>query len=91
MTSSIAPLVPTNPTWSGHCTGHMYRMAIMAMLYEPDDGQVVDKNKLVKMALVHDMAESIVGDITPFDGITDEKKHEMEMDAMGFLGNFLSA
>lgn len=48
------------------------------------------------MALVHDMAESIVGDITPFDKISPgsyhskmflfdillEEKHQLELDAM---------
>lgn len=31
------------------------------------------------MALVHDLAECIVGDITPSDGIDKEKKHQMEL------------
>lgn len=30
------------------------------------------------MALVHDMAESIVGDITPYDGIDKATKHQQE-------------
>lgn len=63
----------------------MYRMALMAMVYEPEDGLVVDNNKLVRMALIHDMAECIVGDITPFDGVSNEKKHQLETDAMSFL------
>lgn len=32
----------------------------------------------MKMGLVHDLAESIVGDITPTDNVTEEEKHEME-------------
>ncbi|KFM83590.1 HD domain-containing protein 2, partial [Stegodyphus mimosarum] len=34
------------------------------------------------MALVHDMAECIVGDLTPFCGISKEEKHRKEMEAM---------
>jgi 5'-deoxynucleotidase YfbR-like HD superfamily hydrolase len=30
------------------------------------------------MSLVHDLAESIVGDIAPCDGISKEKKFAME-------------
>jgi 5'-deoxynucleotidase YfbR-like HD superfamily hydrolase len=30
------------------------------------------------MALVHDLAESIVGDITPHDRVSDQDKHERE-------------
>lgn len=32
----------------------------------------------MKIALVHDMAECIVGDITPQDGISKEDKHKKE-------------
>lgn len=45
---------------------HMYRMSIISMLC-PDPS--VDRDRCVKMALVHDMAESLVGDITPIDGV----------------------
>lgn len=31
------------------------------------------------MALVHDLAESIVGDITPHQGITKPEKYRMEL------------
>ncbi|PVD31926.1 hypothetical protein C0Q70_07352 [Pomacea canaliculata] len=57
---------------------HMYRMAMMAMLAPPG----LDVNKCIKMALVHDMAECIVGDLTPHDSITKEEKHKAEEAAM---------
>jgi 5'-deoxynucleotidase len=52
------------------------------------------------MALVHDMAESIVGDITPLDGVSKgphlasqtlmvEEKHRLEVQAMGHLVSLL--
>jgi len=43
---------------------------------------LVDANKCIKMALVHDLAESIVGDITPHCGVSDGDKYEMELSAM---------
>lgn len=47
------------------------------------------------MALVHDVAESIVGDITPHDGVSNEDKHKRESDAIqeikGLLGEGTSA
>lgn len=30
------------------------------------------------MSLVHDLAECLVGDITPSDGVSKEDKHKME-------------
>ena len=36
----------------------------------------------MKMTLIHDLAECIVGDITPHDNVTPEDKHEREDKAM---------
>lgn len=40
----------------------MYRMSMMALI-APEQG--VDISRCVKIAIVHDVAEAIVGDITP--------------------------
>ncbi|KAG0227969.1 HD domain-containing protein 2 [Mortierella sp. GBA43] len=56
---------------------HMYRMSIMALLIDEKTAGV-DKNRCIKMAIVHDLAESLVGDITPYDGVTVEDKHTRE-------------
>jgi 5'-deoxynucleotidase YfbR-like HD superfamily hydrolase len=34
----------------------------------------IDQNKCVRMALVHDMGEAIIGDITPHDGVSKGTK-----------------
>ena len=41
-----------------------------------------DQNRCVKLALIHDLAEAIVGDITPNDPVSKEEKNKMESDAM---------
>lgn len=46
---------------------HMYRMALMGLIATSTS---LDTSKLVKMAIVHDIAEAIVGDITPHDGVS---------------------
>lgn len=61
---------------------HMYRMAIMACLVQDES---IDKFKAVKMALVHDMAEALVGDITPNCGISVEEKNRRETEAMQYI------
>ena len=33
----------------------------------------------MKLALIHDMAECIVGDITPHDNVDKEEKHRREL------------
>ncbi|OTF82014.1 HD domain-containing protein [Euroglyphus maynei] len=76
--------------------GHMYRMAIMSMLFDEDDdddsmmdsksNNKLDIGKMIKLSLIHDMAECIVGDITPMDGIDADEKHRNELVAMEKLG-----
>ncbi|KAG9493401.1 5'-deoxynucleotidase HDDC2 [Eleutherodactylus coqui] len=65
---------------------HMYRMAVMAMLTED---KTLNKDRCIKLALVHDMAECIVGDIAPADNISKEEKHRQEKDAMKHLSSLL--
>ena len=50
---------------------HSYRMATMSFFL---DSKAYDVNKVIKLSLVHDMAECIVGDITPHCGVTKEDK-----------------
>lgn len=59
---------------------HMYRMAALSMIVEPHTG--LSKDKCIKLALVHDMAESITGDLTPHDGVSKEEKHRREAVSM---------
>ncbi|XP_045400257.1 5'-deoxynucleotidase HDDC2 isoform X2 [Lemur catta] len=54
---------------------HMYRMAVMAMVTKDDH---LNKGRCVRLALVHDMAECIVGDIAPADNVPKEEKHRRE-------------
>lgn len=59
---------------------HMYRMALMALFLSEDSD--IDRDKCIKMCLVHDIGESKVGDITPNCGISSEEKFDMENNAM---------
>ncbi|RKP25495.1 HD domain-containing protein [Syncephalis pseudoplumigaleata] len=65
---------------------HMHRMALMAMLV---DDPSINRERCVKMAIVHDLAEAIVGDITPHAGVSKEEKHRMEQDAMERIRDML--
>jgi putative hydrolases of HD superfamily len=50
-------------------------MSMLSMLITDKN---IDKIRLQKICLVHDLAESVVGDITPHDGVSKEKKRELE-------------
>eukprot|EP01033_Poteriospumella_lacustris_P001582 gene1582-1147_t len=58
---------------------HMYRMAMMSFLITDS---AVDKGYLMKICMAHDVAEAVVGDITPYDGVSKEDKRRMEEDAL---------
>lgn len=63
--------------------GHMYRMAVMALLLEEDsnDNRILNGSAMI-IALVHDVAECVIGDLTPSDPISAQDKHDLEMEAM---------
>lgn len=58
---------------------HCYSMAVMAMLFS--DLKKLNTEKIIKMTLLHDLAEAITGDLTP-DDATKSKKEKMENIAM---------
>ncbi|KAL9259301.1 5'-deoxynucleotidase hdd1-like protein [Drosera capensis] len=59
---------------------HMYRMGLMALIAGDIPG--VNRERCIKIAIVHDIAEAIVGDITPSDGVPKEEKSRREQAAL---------
>ncbi|KAI5283166.1 hypothetical protein KEM52_003497, partial [Ascosphaera acerosa] len=60
------------------------------MLAPPALAARLDVPRCTKMALVHDMAEALVGDITPVDtNITKEMKHAREAEVMDYVATRL--
>ncbi|KAK7927498.1 hypothetical protein PG985_004496 [Apiospora marii] len=68
---------------------HMYRMSLMTMFCPPELAAKIDLAKCMKMCLVHDMAESIVGDITPVDGVPKPEKSRREAETMDYIAHRL--
>jgi len=67
---------------------HSYGTAVMAMIFS--DIENTNTEKMLKMALLHDLAESITGDFTPNE-ISKESKKLVENDAMGDILSKLPA
>jgi putative hydrolases of HD superfamily len=71
---------------------HSWRMAAAAFLFAGDPSYNV--GKMIQMAVLHDIAESIIGDIAPADNIGDDEKQRREVIAtkqiMDNLGAFSS-
>ncbi|KAL2872673.1 HD domain-containing protein [Aspergillus lucknowensis] len=68
---------------------HMYRMSVMTMLAPPSLASRLNLPHCMKMALIHDMAESLVGDITPVDPITKTEKARREAAVMEYISKSL--
>ncbi|KAL6883001.1 HD domain-containing protein [Trichoderma longibrachiatum] len=64
---------------------HMYRMSLITMFAPPALAKKLDLAKCMRMALIHDMAELLVGDITPVDGVPKTEKNRREAETMDFL------
>lgn len=63
----------------------MYRMSIITMCCPPALASRLNLARCTQMALVHDMSESLVGDITPVDGVPKPEKSRREAETMDYL------
>jgi putative hydrolase of HD superfamily len=63
----------------------MYRMSILTMMAPSSLSAKLDIAKCCRMALIHDMAESLVGDITPVDPVSKEEKSRRESETMDYI------
>jgi putative hydrolase of HD superfamily len=71
-----------------HCesiSDHMYRMSILTMMAPRSLSSKLDILKCCRMALIHDMAEALVGDITPVDPVSKEEKSRRETETMDYI------
>jgi putative hydrolase of HD superfamily len=53
---------------------HTFRTTFLCMLYA--DMETLDTLKLVRMALIHDFPEAVIGDLTPSQKTTETKEKE---------------
>jgi putative hydrolase of HD superfamily len=67
----------------------MYRMSLITMFAPPSLASKLDISRCTKLALVHDMAEALVGDITPVDGVAKPEKNRRESTTMDYFTNSL--
>lgn len=68
---------------------HMYRMSLITMLAPPALTSKLDIPRCTKMALIHDMAEGLVGDLTPVDGVPKAEKSRREAETMDWVATSL--
>ncbi len=64
-----------------HVGDHIFRTVLFTLLFA-EEIKCIDKDKAVRMAIFHDLAEALVGDITPHDKVSPERKQELELKAI---------
>jgi len=69
---------------------HVYGTCILGLSIYSEFETNLDINKVIKMLVLHEIGEVIIGDITPFENITPEEKAAIEHEAMEkVLGNLI--
>ena len=60
---------------------HSFNMALLALLLMDQVSPELDRQKVLLMALIHDLGEIYAGDFTPQDGVPGDEKHALEAKA----------
>ena len=68
---------------------HVYGCCVLALGIESEYGYSIDYNKVIKMLLLHETGEILIGDLTEWD-ISKERKEEIEKNAVKSVFNTLS-
>lgn len=55
-------------------------MSVLCLLFSKDSK--IDVSRCMKFAIIHDLAEVVVGDLTPRDGVSDNDKFKLEDNGM---------
>ena len=61
---------------------HIYGTCILAIALASEFELNIDLNKVLKMLILHEIGEVLIGDITPADGISPEEKMRIEHEAI---------
>lgn len=62
---------------------HIYGTCVLALSIDSEFNANIDIDKVVKMLILHELGEIVIGDITPFDNIGPEEKKKKEHEAIG--------
>lgn len=60
---------------------HSWGLAMLCLEWAPKSTKTLNLQRVLQIALIHDVPEIISGDITPHDGITPLQKRHLEQEA----------
>ncbi len=69
---------------------HVYGTCILAISLDSEFKCNINLSKVLKMLIVHELGEVVIGDITPFDNVSPEEKLKLEHEAIvNVIGDLL--
>lgn len=78
-------LIPMRLSRGESVADHSHRMAVMVPFLPSSLASQLDIAKCIKMCLFHDIAESLVGDLTPADDVPKAERYRREADTMRYI------
>lgn len=63
-------------------SGHVYGTVVLGLVLDSEFDFKIDIDKVINTIVIHEVGEILIGDITPFDGITVEQKRKIEHEAI---------
>ncbi|MFC1503936.1 HD domain-containing protein [Spirochaetota bacterium] len=63
---------------------HIFRVCVISLFISKHDKKI-NIEKVLKMCILHDIPECVLGDITPYDGMTREEKEKREKTVLADL------
>ena len=64
---------------------HIFDLIVLTKTIKPYLPSYVNTEKMIDYAIIHDLEEVITGDITTFEGVTQEEKNRVSKIAMAYL------
>ena len=64
---------------------HIYGVSILAIAIDSEEDLGIHIDRVVKMLVLHELEEVIIGDITPFDKVSEEEKYNKGMEAVNTI------
>lgn len=64
---------------------HIFSMSVMSYIFAKEYRPDLDADKVLRIAMFHDLPEAIMGDIPAMDNYPKEKKQELENEALKTL------
>ncbi|MDM9382292.1 HD domain-containing protein [Chlorogloeopsis sp. ULAP01] len=66
------------PKYCESVAEHSFSVALLALFLAEEYSLELDKTKVIRIALIHDLGEIYAGDFTPHDGIELAQKYQLE-------------